>query len=142
MRLSLVLDALLFWAPQAHYNDLRRVCVDDSIIPPRWKAFSRTVMAEWNAITIYVRIIWVSISFQKIDLCLFLPKSTVMLAVDVSFLAIPNVNSGMSQSVGIISTYISIIFIMGSLIVSILLVARQSQIYGADSAEGAVSFFA
>ncbi|OAX38259.1 hypothetical protein K503DRAFT_718438 [Rhizopogon vinicolor AM-OR11-026] len=112
---SFALDAMLFWAPRAHYNDLRRVWVDECINAPRWKDFSRNLMAEWTGITIY---------------------STVMLAVDVSFLAVPNVNIGQSQSVGIIATYISIIFITGSLIVSLLL-ARQTQRYGPESAEGA-----
>lgn len=64
-----------------------------------------------------------------------------MLAVDVSFLAVPNVNISNSQSVGIIATYISTIFITGSLIVSLLL-ARQTQRYGPESAEGAVSLSA
>ena len=53
--LPLVLDAVLFWAPQAHYKELRRVWVDDCIVAPRWKDFSRNLMSEWNGITIYVR---------------------------------------------------------------------------------------
>lgn len=61
-----------------------------------------------------------------------------MLAVDVSFLAVPNVNIGQSQSTGIIATYLSIIFITGSLIASVLL-ARQNQRYGFESADKAVS---
>lgn len=75
-------------------------------------------MAEWTGITIY---------------------STVMLAVDVSFLAVPNVNISQSQSIGIIATYLSIIFITGSLIVSVLLV-RQNQRYGFESADKATDF--
>jgi hypothetical protein len=61
-----------------------------------------------------------------------------MLAVDVSFLAVPNVNISQSQSIGIIATYLSIIFITGSLIVSVLLV-RQNQRYGFESADKAAS---
>lgn len=61
-----------------------------------------------------------------------------MLAVDVSFLAVPNVNISQSQSIGIIATYLSIIFITGSLIASVLL-ARQNQRYGFESAEKAAS---
>jgi hypothetical protein len=64
-------------------------------------------------------------------------QSTVMLAVDISFLAVPNVNIGQSQSIGVIATYLSIIFITGSLIVSLLL-ARQNQKYGFESADKAV----
>ncbi|KAJ8586107.1 hypothetical protein M405DRAFT_377999 [Rhizopogon salebrosus TDB-379] len=54
---------------------------------------------------------------------------------------VPNVNIGQSQSIGIIATYLSIIFITGSLIVSLLL-ARQNQKYGFESAEKATEFLA
>lgn len=116
--LSLVFEAMLFWAPQAHLKDIRRVWVDECINTPRWKDFNRKLMTEWTGITIY---------------------STVMLAVDVSFLAVPNVNIGQSQSTGIIATYLSIIFITGSLIASVLL-ARQNQRYGFESADKAAEF--
>jgi hypothetical protein len=75
-------------------------------------------MTEWTGITIY---------------------STVMLAVDVSFLAVPNVNISTSQSIGIIAAYLSIILITGSLVVSVLLV-RQNQRYGCESADKAGDF--
>ncbi|KAG2151069.1 uncharacterized protein EDB93DRAFT_318904 [Suillus bovinus] len=116
--LSLVFEAMLFWAPQAHLKDLRRVWVDECINTPRWKDFNTKLMTEWTGITIY---------------------STVMLAVDVSFLAVPNMNISQSQSTGIIATYLSIIFITGSLIVSVLL-ARQNQRYGFESADKAAEF--
>ncbi|KAG2125746.1 hypothetical protein DEU56DRAFT_743529, partial [Suillus clintonianus] len=115
---SLALDAMLFWAPRSHLNDLRRVWVDKCINSPRWKDYNTKLMAEWTGITIY---------------------STVMLAVDVSFLAVPNVNISSSQSIGIIATYLSIISITGSLVVSVLLV-RQNQRYGCESADKADEF--
>ncbi|KAG1866065.1 hypothetical protein F4604DRAFT_1780600 [Suillus subluteus] len=111
---------MLFWAPQSHLEDLRKVWVDECISTPRWKDFNKNLMTEWTGITIY---------------------STVMLAVDVSFLAVPNVNISQSQSIGIIVTYLSIIFITGSLIVSVLLV-RQNQRYGFESADKAADFLA
>ncbi|KAG2117712.1 hypothetical protein DEU56DRAFT_158195 [Suillus clintonianus] len=116
--LSLLFEAMLFWAPQAHLKDIRRVWVDECINTPRWKDFNRNLMTEWSGITIY---------------------STVMLAVDVSFLAVPNVNISQSQSIGIIATYLSIIFITGSLVASVLL-ARQNQRYGFESADKAAEF--
>lgn len=116
--MCLALDAMLFWAPQSHLEDLRKVWVDECINTPRWKDFNKNLMTEWTGITIY---------------------STVMLAVDVSFLAVPNVNISQSQSIGIITTYLSIIFITGSLIVSVLLV-RQNQRYGFESADKATDF--
>lgn len=115
---SFAFDAMLFWAPQSHLEDLRKVWVDECIKTPRWKDFNKNLMTEWTGITIY---------------------STVMLAVDVSFLAVPNVNISQSQSIGIIVTYLSIIFITGSLIVSVLLV-RQNQRYGFESADKATDF--
>lgn len=116
--LSLALDAMLFWAPQTHLSELRRVWVDRCLNSPRWKDYNAKLMAEWTGITIY---------------------STVMLAVDVSFLAVPNVNISTSQSLGIIATYLSIISITGSLVVSVLLV-RQNQRYGCESADKAGEF--
>ncbi|KAG0699592.1 hypothetical protein DFH29DRAFT_39500 [Suillus ampliporus] len=116
--LSLALDAMLFWAPRAHLDDLRRVWVDKCINSPRWKDYNTKLMAEWIGITIY---------------------STVMLAVDVSFLAVPNVNITQSQSIGVIATYLSIISITGSLVVSVLLV-RQNQKNGCESADKAGDF--
>ncbi|KAG1751741.1 hypothetical protein EDB19DRAFT_1197946 [Suillus lakei] len=116
--LSLALDVVLFWAPQAHLNDLRRVWVDQCLNSPRWKDYNTKLMTEWTGISIY---------------------STVMLAVDVSFLAVPNVNISSSQSIGVIATYLSIISITGSLVVSVLLV-RQNQRYGCESADKAGEF--
>ncbi|KAG2133826.1 uncharacterized protein EDB93DRAFT_1173652 [Suillus bovinus] len=116
--LSLAFDAILFWAPQAHLNDLRRVWVDKCLNSPRWKDYNTKLMTEWTGITIY---------------------STVMLAVDVSFLAVPNVNISTSQSIGIIAIYLSTISITGSLVVSVLLV-RQNQRYGCESADKAGDF--
>ncbi|KAG2131676.1 hypothetical protein DEU56DRAFT_813819 [Suillus clintonianus] len=116
--ISFALNAMLFWAPQAHLEELQKVWVDECTNMPRWKDFNKNLMMEWTGITIY---------------------STVMLAVDVSFLAVPNVNISQSQSIGIIATYLSIIFITGSLIVSVLLV-RQNQRYGFESADKAAIF--
>jgi hypothetical protein len=135
--LSLALDAMLFWAPQTHLSDLRRVWVDRCLNSPRWKDYNAKLMAEWTGITIYVRII--NLSSHIVTRPWFFPhQSTVMLAVDVSFLAVPNVNISTSQSLGIIATYLSIISITGSLVVSVLLV-RQNQRYGCESADKAVS---
>ena len=62
-----------------------------------------------------------------------------MLVVDVTFLAVPNMNIQQSHSVGVISIYVSIISITGSLIVSLLL-ARHIQSYGLDSFYAVVRF--
>jgi hypothetical protein len=61
-----------------------------------------------------------------------------MLAVDVSFLAVPSVSVQNSQSVPVISTYISVFCIVGSMLVSLFL-TRQNRQYGQESADKAVS---
>lgn len=62
-----------------------------------------------------------------------------MLAVDVSFLAVPNVNIQQSRSVGVIVSYVSIMFTTGSLIASLHL-ANRIQRYSPESKDGIVSF--
>ena len=61
-----------------------------------------------------------------------LRQSTVMLAVDVSFLAVPDVGS---QSVATIAIYMSLLTIVGSLLSSLLLASqKRAQDDSADSA--------
>jgi hypothetical protein len=131
----MILNAMLFGAPRAYYQDIRRVWVDEYIIVPRWKGFIGNLMAELNRVTIYVCTITINVLFQNLSRFYFY-QSTVMLAVDVSFLAVPNVNVSTSQSIGVIANYISTIFIIESLIFSLLL-ARQAQKY---ELQAAVSF--
>ncbi|KAF9231893.1 hypothetical protein BU15DRAFT_81860 [Melanogaster broomeanus] len=120
-------DGLLFGGPSAHANELQRVWVDGTVNAPRWKGFISNLSNEWAGFTIYVRGSHdtafdgpsnVNISF----------KSTVMLAVDVSFLAIPALATGATSTVeepgAIITTYVSIIFVVGSLVVSVQLSNR------------------
>jgi hypothetical protein len=133
--LSFALEAMLLWAPRAHLKDLQRVWMDESVITPRWKNFNRNLITEWTGITIYVRIL----SQHSTSILIRFYQSTVMLVVDMGFLAVPNVNIGQSQSIGVIATYLSIIFITGSLIVSLLLV-RQNHRYGFESADKAVCY--
>ncbi|KAG1734990.1 hypothetical protein EDB19DRAFT_1725421 [Suillus lakei] len=108
--LSWAFNVALFGAPQSHMQELRRVWVDRSINSPRWKNFNSKLSSEWSGITMY---------------------STVMVAVDVSFLAVPSVSLQDSGSVPIISTYLSIFCIVGSLV---------NRLYGQESADTAVQF--
>lgn len=64
-------------------------------------------------------------------------QSTVMLTVDLTFLAVPSVNADESQSVTIIAAYLATFCVIGSLVVSILL-AGQNRKYGNVSADTAV----
>ncbi|KAG1734998.1 hypothetical protein EDB19DRAFT_1638662 [Suillus lakei] len=116
--LSWAINVALFDAPRSHMEELRRVWVDQSINSPRWKNFNSKLSSEWSGITMY---------------------STVMVAVDVSFLAVPSVNLQNAGSVTVISTYISLFYIVGSLVVSLFL-TRQNRTYGQESADTAVIF--
>ncbi|OAX43355.1 hypothetical protein K503DRAFT_853348 [Rhizopogon vinicolor AM-OR11-026] len=117
--LSWAFNAALFGAPESHMSELRRVWVDRSINSPRWKNFNNQLSSEWSGITMY---------------------STVMIAVDVSFLAVPTVMpSDGSQPPPVVSTYISVFCIVGSLVVSLFL-TRQNRRYGQESADKAVDF--
>ncbi|KAG1752368.1 uncharacterized protein EDB91DRAFT_1102074 [Suillus paluster] len=116
--LSWALNVALFGAPQSHMIELRRVWVDRSTNSPRWKNFNSKLSSEWSGITIY---------------------STVMIAVDVSFLAVPSVGLQDPGSVTVISTYLSVFCIIGSLVVSLFL-TRQNRLYGQESADTAVQF--
>ncbi|KAG2128972.1 hypothetical protein DEU56DRAFT_915294 [Suillus clintonianus] len=118
LALSWAFNVALFGAPQSHMTELRRVWVDRSINSPRWKNFNSKLSSEWSGITMY---------------------STVMVAVDVSFLAVPSVSLQSPGSVTIISTYLSIVCIVGSLVVSLFL-TRQNRLYGQESADTAVQF--
>ena len=51
--------------PQARYMEIRRVWADECIILPRWKDFSRNLVAESMRVTIYVRIIRVDLPCQR-----------------------------------------------------------------------------
>ncbi|KIJ19052.1 hypothetical protein PAXINDRAFT_166942 [Paxillus involutus ATCC 200175] len=96
-------DIFLFGGPSAHASELRRVWVDWTVNFPRWKGFISKLSNEWTGFTIY---------------------STVMLAVDVSFLAIPTLNPDVMTTMpeaANIMTYLSVIFVVGSLVVSLQL---------------------
>ncbi|KAG0706666.1 hypothetical protein DFH29DRAFT_995792 [Suillus ampliporus] len=117
-----VSNLILWYAPRKHYKRIRRVWVDEVINAPRWKDFITQLDNEWTGFTLY---------------------STVMLAVDVSFLAVPGIiNSyGSSQTSTNIAVYMSALCSVGSLVVSLLLVG-QSQDYQRQTAEGGALYMA
>ncbi|KAH7886377.1 hypothetical protein F5I97DRAFT_1274383 [Phlebopus sp. FC_14] len=109
-RISLLLrivNVLLFGAPVVHAKGLKGVWVDMTIVQRRWKAFVSNVTNEWAGFTVY---------------------STVMLAVNVSFLSVPGIDLGQSghQPSSAIAIYLSILCAVGSLVASVIL-SGQSQ---------------
>ncbi|KAJ8582456.1 hypothetical protein M405DRAFT_564480 [Rhizopogon salebrosus TDB-379] len=97
-----VLDVALFGSLQSHRKSIDRVWVDGTVVVTRWKNFIDSLNKEWSQFTVF---------------------STVMLAVDVSFLAVPGIdsNSVQSQSASQIIAYLSTLCAMGSLVVSLIL---------------------
>ncbi|KAF9237043.1 hypothetical protein BU15DRAFT_76281 [Melanogaster broomeanus] len=133
-----IINPVLFGAPAVHLEDLRGVWVDRTVNQPRWKAFITNMNTQWAGFTIYVglylRLLWGVL----LQLCV---QSTVMLAVDVSFLAVPGVepqypNSG-PQPVGVVAIYVSILCTIGSLVASIVL-SSQSRRTGYGTADATV----
>ncbi|KAG2141075.1 hypothetical protein DEU56DRAFT_797140 [Suillus clintonianus] len=107
-------NLFLWYGPRKHYKRIQRVWVDEIINAPRWKDFITQLDHEWTGFTLY---------------------STVMLAVDVSFLAVPGIIDVFetSQTSANIAVYMSALCSVGSLVVAVLLV-DQSQDY--QTAEG------
>lgn len=95
-----VMNVILFGSPDAQSRAIHRIWVDETIVQPRWKDFIDRLTTEWNGYTIF---------------------STVMLAVDISFLAVPAVAS---QAPAIVLAYLSSLCALGSLVVSLILAGQ------------------
>ncbi|KIK45677.1 hypothetical protein CY34DRAFT_801301 [Suillus luteus UH-Slu-Lm8-n1] len=112
-----VMNVILFGSPDAQSKALHKIWVDYTIVQRRWKNFINRLNSEWNGYTIF---------------------STVMLAVDISFLAVPLLQN---QTPAILVLYMSSLCALGSLVVSLVL-AGQVNDSRRDSAEGVASFMA
>ncbi|KAG1767330.1 hypothetical protein EV702DRAFT_1013229 [Suillus placidus] len=95
-----IMNVILFGSPDAQSKAIHRIWVDETIVQPRWKGFIDRLTIEWNGYTIF---------------------STVMLAVDISFLAVPAVAT---QTPSIILAYLSSLCALGSLVVSLILAGQ------------------
>ncbi|KAG1798602.1 uncharacterized protein HD556DRAFT_1351770 [Suillus plorans] len=95
-----IMNVILFGSPVAQSKAIHRIWVDETIVQPRWKDFIDRMTTEWNGYTIF---------------------STVMLAVDISFLAVPAIAT---QTVAIALTYLSCLCALGSLVVSLVLAGQ------------------
>ncbi|KAG1877523.1 hypothetical protein F4604DRAFT_1758025 [Suillus subluteus] len=99
--LSRVMNLVMFGSPNAHRKVLHWILVDKKIIQlGRYRNFTDRLSSEWNGYAIF---------------------STVLLAVDISFLAIPFVQT---QTSAILVSYLSTLCAMGSFVVT-LVFARQ-----------------
>ncbi|KZT25705.1 hypothetical protein NEOLEDRAFT_1114043 [Neolentinus lepideus HHB14362 ss-1] len=116
-RLFWVLSYFLFYAPRKHLESLDKMWVDKIINYVSWTRFMEHLLDEWS------------------DLSL---TTTVMLTVDVSFLAIQSVDVA-SQHAGFrgaaqIPIYVSTVASAGSIIIGLLL-TRHHRIIPRDDAE-------
>jgi hypothetical protein len=92
-----LLNFVFFGSPSTHIKQINSVWVDQSVNRPRWKMFMNRLTSEWNGLAIY---------------------STVMLAVDISFLSTPAIGTQPSAQIAL---YISSLWSVASLVVSALL---------------------
>lgn len=114
LRLKLA-NAFLWGAPGAQYKFLKNTWIDNILNYPKWSKHITRLNGDWSNVTIF---------------------STVMLAVDISFLSVPGVISA-----AVVVIYLSAMCSVSSLVVSILL-AVESRGSGTDTAKGAASFMA
>jgi hypothetical protein len=106
----------LFGSPNEHAVRLQRVWVDGIIIQPRWKDFINRLKEELGRYTIFVSLVWFEcrISYGS--------QSTVMLAVNFSFLAVPGVVTPGSAASSIeIIIYCSVVSTVASIVFSFFL---------------------
>ncbi|KAG1723034.1 uncharacterized protein EDB91DRAFT_1014961, partial [Suillus paluster] len=108
-------NAFLWGVPDAQYKFLQDTWIDNILNYPKWYKHISRLNGDWSNVTIF---------------------STVMLAVDISFLAVPGVISPATVFI-----YLSAMCSVSSLVVSMIL-AGESRGWGTDSAEGAASFMA
>ncbi|KAG1902371.1 uncharacterized protein F5891DRAFT_1023774 [Suillus fuscotomentosus] len=102
-----ILNVVLFNSPAIHSESLHNIWVDNTVVKPRWKKFISQLNSEWNSFTVF---------------------STVMLAVDVSFLTVPGVDDPSVQSKPAVTIviYLSTLCAMGSLVISLILAGQVS----------------
>ncbi|KAG1818739.1 uncharacterized protein BJ212DRAFT_1347329 [Suillus subaureus] len=114
LRLRLA-NAFLWGAPAAQYKFLQNTWIDNILNYPKWSKLISRLNSDWSNVTIF---------------------STVMLAVNVGFLAVPGVISAAAVVI-----YLSAMCSVSSLVASMLL-AVECRGWGTDSAKGAASFMA
>ncbi|OAX32741.1 hypothetical protein K503DRAFT_869980 [Rhizopogon vinicolor AM-OR11-026] len=100
-----ILNVVLFNSPKLHLESLRKVWVDETVVKPRWNKFMDQLNSEWNSFTVF---------------------STVMLAADVSFLAVPGIDDATTpvKSATTIVIYMSTLCALGSLVISLILAGQ------------------
>ncbi|KAH9161328.1 hypothetical protein EDB89DRAFT_2235156 [Lactarius sanguifluus] len=117
-----ILSPILFFFPDVHLLELEKVWTDEIVVEALWREFMQKLVSEWTEFVLY---------------------STVMLAANVAFLAIPGViiappyptppgpndppspNTWIKPSPAQIASSISLVFSIGSIITGLLLIRRN-----------------
>ncbi|KAI9459414.1 hypothetical protein BJY52DRAFT_1118855, partial [Lactarius psammicola] len=109
-----ILSPVLFFFPDVHLLELEKVWTDKIVVEALWKEFMQKLVSEWTEFVLY---------------------STVMLAANVAFLAIPGVivapqyptppDAWIKPSPAQIASSISLVFSIGSIITGLLLIRRN-----------------
>ncbi|KAI0044956.1 hypothetical protein FA95DRAFT_186460 [Auriscalpium vulgare] len=105
-----LLSPLLFYAPEVHLADIEKLWTDEIIVAVDWKKFIDKLLGEWREFILY---------------------ATVIMTVNVGFLAIPGVvpvNNDNSVSTSLpaqITSYLSVLGSIGSIIVGLVLVRHN-----------------
>ncbi|KAH9005403.1 hypothetical protein EDB86DRAFT_2825063 [Lactarius hatsudake] len=117
-----ILSPILFFFPDVHLLELQKVWTDEIVVEALWREFMQKLVSEWAEFVLY---------------------STVMLAANVAFLAIPGViipppypnppgpndppspNPWIKPSPAQIISSISLVFSVGSIITGLLLIRRN-----------------
>ncbi|KAG2069570.1 hypothetical protein BDR04DRAFT_683680 [Suillus decipiens] len=104
------LAPLLFNAPYEHIHSLHKLYVDSIVNQLDWRTFVQKLNAEMQAFNLL---------------------ATVLLSVNVGFLAIQSVDDGGGDSLSQVASYLSVISSFGSMLLGVN-IARQSYTQGPD----------
>jgi hypothetical protein len=84
------LSPLLFFFPDVHLRELEKLWTDEIIVEALWRDFMQKLVSEWTDFVLYV-VHDSPLSQITRVLTVVNRQSTVMLAANVAFLAIPGV---------------------------------------------------
>src|SRR6266702_3671833 len=132
-----LLSPVLFFAPEGYLKLLEIVWVDEIIVEETWRNVISILLKEWEQLIISV----CDCATSKLESLCFtrtISQSTVMLAVNVGFLAVPgvvisNLNSNITgtnqvvifTSPAQIAGCMSIVASAGSIVIALFLVGRS-----------------
>ncbi|KAF8478376.1 hypothetical protein DFH94DRAFT_53546 [Russula ochroleuca] len=113
-----LVSVILFFSPDAHLRELKKVWADESIFEGVWRDFMQKLVSEWTDFVLY---------------------STVMLTANVTFLAvqgvivIPSDGGWIKASPAQIASTISLVYSIGSIITGLLLIRRHRAMVAQDA---------